>query len=320
MSLLVYKICQIKDTNCILDRISFHLPQGNIAALLGPSGSGKSSLLRVIAGLESSMSGYIWLDGQDHTYTPTQYRHMGFVFQNFALFPHMTVKENIMFGLYLRLTSSLEIKSQTNYLLEALRIKNICNQYPYQLSGGQKQRVALARTLIIQPQFLLLDEPFKALDNELRKSLSRWLKIYLKKKNITTILVTHDPYEALSLADEILVLFKGRLTQHEKPELLYDNPINDFVGSFLGPLVFYKINFQHKKVILRAYEFQIKTVSQSAYAVIQIKTIRYKRRFIELLFLFKQDNKTSLLFEIGSRAFKAIALKTINQYLYLKIR
>jgi sulfate transport system ATP-binding protein len=321
MSLLVYKLCQFRHSNYILDHVSFYLPKGNLATLLGPSGSGKSTLLRVIAGLDSLWNGFIWIDGQDHTSTPIQYRRMGFVFQNFTLFSHMNVKENIVFGLDLRMTPSIEIKRRLDALVKALRIEDICNQYPYQLSGGQKQRVALARTLIIEPQILLLDEPFKALDNELRKSISRWLKLYLKKKKITTILVTHDPYEALYLGDEILVLAQGRLVQHAKPELLYDNPVNDFVGNFLGPLIFYNVNLKHKKVILRPYEFQLTTFPQGTYGTIQIRRIRYKRRFIELLFLFKKKtSQTSFLLEIGYGAFKAIPLKNRHQSLYLKIR
>ena len=166
MSLLIYKISKWIQNDYILDRISFYLPKGCLAALVGPSGSGKSTLLRVIAGLETDMSGSIWLNERESTHIPIQYRQMGFVFQNFALFQHMTVTENIAFGLKLRYLSPYEIHTRVTYLLEALRITDIALQYPHQLSGGQKQRVALARSLAVEPQFLLLDEPFKALDSE----------------------------------------------------------------------------------------------------------------------------------------------------------
>jgi sulfate/thiosulfate transport system ATP-binding protein len=238
MSILVYKLSKSLGENLkILDRVSLYVPQGSLAALLGPSGSGKSSLLRCIAGLDLSLNGSIWLNGRNVTNMAPQYRKMGFVFQNYALFKHMTVKENIEFGLKLRKLSSQNINSRVNYLLNTLRIKDIASQYPFQLSGGQKQRVALARSLAIEPEFLLLDEPFRALDGELRRFLSKWLKSYLRSNKITTLMVTHDQKEAISMADEIMILKDGRLVQQGKPQVLYDQPVNQFVGRFLGPLI-----------------------------------------------------------------------------------
>nr|YP_009258473.1 putative transport protein [Netrium digitus]ANI25473.1 putative transport protein [Netrium digitus] len=236
-SILVYKISKLINNVPILDRVSLYVPKASLSILLGPSGSGKSSLLRMIAGLDTPTNGSIWLNGRDATHIPVQYRRMGFVFQNYALFNHMTVKENIFFGLRLRTLGWQQIESRINYLLDSLRIKDIASQYPSQLSGGQKQRVALARSLAIQPEFLLLDEPFGALDGELRRHLNKWFKHYLKSNKITTIMVTHDQKEAVSMADEILILREGRLAQQAEPRILYDQPIDRFVGKFLGPLI-----------------------------------------------------------------------------------
>ena len=237
MSLLVSKLSKIYNQKLILDRINCYVSKGCLAVLVGPSGSGKSSLLRVIAGLDKPSYGNVWLNGKEVTNFETQYRNMGFVFQNFALFKHMNVRENIGFGLKLRKLSSQQIRSRIDFCLENLRIKDISLQYPSQLSGGQKQRVALARSLAIQPNFLLLDEPFGALDGELRRYLSKWLKNYVKINEITTIMVTHDQKEAISMADEILILKDGHLVQQGEPRAVYDRPINQFVANFLGALI-----------------------------------------------------------------------------------
>jgi len=240
MSILVYKLSKslsTEDATSILNRVSLYVPQGALAVLLGPSGSGKSTLLRCIAGLDIFSSGSIWLNGRNVTTISPQYRKMGFVFQNYALFKHMTVRQNIEFGLRLRKLSSQNISNKVNYLLNILRIKDIASQYPFQLSGGQKQRVALARSLAIEPDFLLLDEPFRALDGELRRFLSKWLKSYLRTNKITTLMVTHDQKEAISMADEIMILKDGYLVQQGKPQILYDQPVNQFVGKFLGNVI-----------------------------------------------------------------------------------
>jgi sulfate transport system ATP-binding protein len=254
MSILVYKLSKsLGEDLKILDRVSLYVPKGSLAALLGPSGSGKSSLLRCIAGLDLSLNGSVWLNGRNVTNVAPQYRKMGFVFQNYALFKHMTVQENIEFGLKLRRLSSQNITSKVNYLLNTLRIKDIASQYPFQLSGGQKQRVALARSLAIEPEFLLLDEPFRALDGELRRFLSKWLKSYIRSNKITTLMVTHDQKEAISMADEIMVLKDGRLVQQGRPQVLYDQPMNQFVGRFLGSFIQTPhITFSNKKDITYA--------------------------------------------------------------------
>ena len=237
MSILVYKVSKLLGGHLALDRVNFYVPTGSLVTLLGPSGSGKSTLLRVITGLDIPISGSIWFHNKNVTYDPVQFRKIGFVFQNSALFNHMNVQENICFGLKLRKLSDQQISAKVNYLLDSLRIKEILFQYPSQLSGGQKQRVALARSLVVHPEFLLLDEPFGALDGELRRHLTKWLKQYLRINQITTIMVTHDQKEALSIADQILILTQGRLVQQGEPQILYDQPIDQFVATFLGSVI-----------------------------------------------------------------------------------
>lgn len=319
MSILVYKISKFIQEKCILDRISFYLPKGTLAALLGPSGSGKSTLLRVISGLEEVVGGSIWLDGRDCTHLPIQYRRMGFVFQNFALFSHMTVTENISFGLKLRYVSQDEIYNRVDSLLTALRIKDIALQYPHQLSGGQKQRVALARTLVIEPQFLLLDEPFKALDSELRTYLSRWLRLFLQEKKITALMVTHDQTEAFAIADEILVLREGRLVQQSKPDVLYDNPINSFIGKFTGPVIVDESRIWPSAVLLRSYELQLAHQEDDQSFLAKIENVLYKRHYVELDIWIPQKCRRFQL-QLGYVAFQELQIRTLDEPLCLRLR
>jgi sulfate transport system ATP-binding protein len=317
VSLLIYKISKWIQNDYILDRISFYLPKGCLAALIGPSGSGKSTLLRVIAGLETDMSGSIWLNERESTHIPIQYRQMGFVFQNFALFQHMTVTENIAFGLKLRYLSPYEIHARVTYLLEALRITDIALQYPHQLSGGQKQRVALARSLAVEPQFLLLDEPFKALDSELRTSLGRWLKVHLAEKEITTLMVTHDQTEALSIADEVLILNQGRLIQQAKPDFIYDNPINDLIGEFVGPLLPKSVRLW-SVVTLRSYELKLSRIKLNDSHLVKIQRIVYKRHVVEL-YLWLISNRSEFMMELGYKSYAKLSIKNNSEFLYLSL-
>jgi sulfate/thiosulfate transport system ATP-binding protein len=348
VSLLVYKISKLTQNNCILDRVSLHLPKGYLGALLGPSGSGKSSLLRVIAGLDRPNNGSVWLNGKNVTNIAPQYRNMSFVFQNFALFKHMNVKENISFGLSLRNVSKDLIKNRVIYLLDALRISDIALQYPNQLSGGQKQRVALARSLAIQPEFLLLDEPFKALDNELRRYLSKWLTNFVKTKAITTIMVTHDQHEAVSMADEILVFKEGRLVQQGDPQNIYDWPINKFVGTFFGPqievpqnILYNNSSWQSKFVLnnppsfwisklanlqndrsimcIRPYEVHLQTESSTEDFIVKIETILYKINFVEIYLLMPFLSKVFTI-QLGYPAFNNLNIKSLQQRLFLTFR
>ncbi|MFJ2667243.1 sulfate/molybdate ABC transporter ATP-binding protein [Nocardia fluminea] len=217
-----------------LDDVSIDIPAGQLTALLGPSGSGKSTLLRSIAGLESLDSGVVVIAGNDVTRVAPQMRDIGFVFQHYAAFKHMTVRDNVAFGLTIRKRPKKEIDKRVDELLGIVGLDGFQHRYPAQLSGGQRQRMALARALAVDPQVLLLDEPFGALDAKVRTDLRQWLRRLHDEVHVTTVLVTHDQEEALDVADRIAVMNKGRIEQVGSPEEVYDRPANEFVMSFLG--------------------------------------------------------------------------------------
>jgi sulfate transport system ATP-binding protein len=217
-----------------LDDVTLDIPAGTLTALLGPSGSGKSTLLRSIAGLEQLDGGRIVIGGRDVTGVSPQKRGIGFVFQHYAAFKHMTVRDNVAFGLTIRKRPKAEIARKVDDLLEIVGLDGFQHRYPAQLSGGQRQRMALARALAVDPEVLLLDEPFGALDAKVRADLRQWLRRLHDEVHVTTVLVTHDQEEALDVADRIAVLNKGRIEQVGDPVTLYDRPANDFVMSFLG--------------------------------------------------------------------------------------
>jgi sulfate transport system ATP-binding protein len=219
-----------------LDDVSVEVEAGSLTALLGPSGSGKSTLLRVIAGLEWPDAGRVWLEGRDVTGVPTQDRGVGFVFQHYAAFKHMTVAENVAFGLRIRRRSRAEIKRRVAELLELVQLSRLGSRYPAQLSGGQRQRMGLARALAVDPKVLLLDEPFGALDARVRKELRGWLRRLHDETHTTTVIVTHDQEEAMDVADRVVVMNGGRIEQIAPPRELYDQPANEFVMSFVGPV------------------------------------------------------------------------------------
>jgi sulfate/thiosulfate transport system ATP-binding protein len=216
--------------------VSVDIPGGGLTALLGPSGGGKSTLLRIIAGLEQPDSGTIEIAGQDATHVSPQQRGVGFVFQHYAAFKHMTVFGNVAFGLEIRKRPKAEIKTRVNELLELVHLEQFAHRYPAQLSGGQRQRMALARALAVEPKVLLLDEPFGALDAQVRKELRTWLRRLHNEVHVTTVFVTHDQEEAMEVADSIVVMAQGKVEQVGSPDDLYDAPANDFVMSFLGPV------------------------------------------------------------------------------------
>ncbi|MBI3215653.1 MAG: TOBE-like domain-containing protein [Mycobacterium sp.] len=217
-----------------LDNVDFVVPKGSLTALLGPSGSGKSTLLRAIAGLDEPDTGSISINGRDVTRVPPQKRGIGFVFQHYAAFKHLTVRDNVAFGLKIRKRPKDEIKDKVDNLLEVVGLAGFQTRYPNQLSGGQRQRMALARALAVDPEVLLLDEPFGALDAKVREDLRAWLRRLHDEVHVTTVLVTHDQAEALDVADRIAVLNKGRVEQVGSPTEVYDQPANAFVMSFLG--------------------------------------------------------------------------------------
>ncbi len=238
MSIRVENITKRFGDFTALGGISLDFPQGQLTALLGPSGCGKTTLLRIIAGLEQADSGTILLEGQDATEKHVRERRVGFVFQHYALFRHMSVFENVAFGLRVkprsRRPAEAEIRGKAMALLEMVQLARLAGRYPAQLSGGQRQRVALARALAVEPQVLLLDEPFGALDAKVRKELRRWLRQLHDELHITSIFVTHDQDEALELADRIVVMNEGRIEQIGSPQAVYDHPATPFVHSFLG--------------------------------------------------------------------------------------
>jgi sulfate/thiosulfate transport system ATP-binding protein len=238
MSIVLKRVSKIFGEFTAVKNIQLEIPTGDFVALLGPSGSGKTTLLRLIAGLEAPNSGNILFNGQDFTGKSVKERQVGFVFQHYALFKHMTIFENIAFGLKVRprklRPSKAEIKAKIEELLQLVQLEGLGERYPSQLSGGQRQRVALARALAVEPEVLLLDEPFGALDAKVRQELRIWLRELHQKLNITTVFVTHDQEEAMEMADTVVVMNNGRIEQTGSPENVYENPVNPFVYSFLG--------------------------------------------------------------------------------------
>jgi sulfate transport system ATP-binding protein len=219
-----------------LDDVSLEIPDGSLTSLLGPSGSGKSTLLRIIAGLEAPDSGTVVIHGADATRVPPQRRGIGFVFQHYAAFKHMTVRDNVAFGMKIRKQPSDRIDARVDELLGVVGLAGYQKRYPNQLSGGQRQRMALARALAVEPKVLLLDEPFGALDAKVRAELREWLRRLHDEVHVTTVLVTHDQEEAMAISDHIAVMDDGRIEQVGGPRELYDQPANRFVMGFLGPV------------------------------------------------------------------------------------
>jgi sulfate transport system ATP-binding protein len=219
-----------------LDNVSLAIASGSLTALLGPSGSGKSTLLRVIAGLEKPEAGEVLINGETVTAVPPQSRGVGMVFQHYAAFKHMTVWENVAFGMKVRRRPRAEIRERVGDLLRLVGLEGLGERYPAQLSGGQRQRMGLARALAVEPAVLLLDEPFGALDARVRKELRAWLRRLHDETHVTTVIVTHDQEEAMDVADRIAVMNRGAIEQTGKPRDLYEHPANEFVMTFIGPV------------------------------------------------------------------------------------
>jgi sulfate/thiosulfate transport system ATP-binding protein len=236
MAIEVHSVSKSFGDFTALEDVSIGVADGALTALLGPSGSGKSTLLRIIAGLEHPDAGSVHISGRDMTRAPARSREVGFVFQHYAPFKHMTVAGNVAFGLTIRRRPKREIQQRVDELLALVRLDGLAGRYPSQLSGGQLQRMALARALAVAPNVLLLDEPFGALDVQVRAELRQWLRRLHDEIHVTTIFVTHDQEEAMEVAEQIVVMNHGRIEQVGTPQELYESPRNEFVMSFIGPV------------------------------------------------------------------------------------
>jgi len=238
MSIEIRQLCKRFGQTVVCDRIDLDVASGELVALLGPSGSGKTSLLRIVAGLEVPDSGSVHFHGEDATHADVRERGVGFVFQHYALFGHMTIFENVAFGLRVRAKAvrpdEAAIRARVMELLRLVQLDPLADRHPHQLSGGQRQRVALARALAVEPKVLLLDEPFGALDAKVRKELRRWLRRLHDEVHVTSVFVTHDQEEALEVADRVVVMNQGRIEQVGTPDEVYDRPATPFVLQFLG--------------------------------------------------------------------------------------
>jgi len=254
MSIEVRKVTRRFGAFAAVDNVDLHVDSGELVALLGPSGSGKTTLLRIIAGLEPTDSGSIHFDGADATDDSVRERRVGFVFQHYALFRHLTVFENIAFGLRVRprrdRPSEKDIRASVQRLLTLVQLDSLAQRYPSQLSGGQRQRVALARALAVEPRVLLLDEPFGALDAKVRKELRRWLRRLHDELHVTSLFVTHDQDEALELADRVVIMNHGRIEQVGSPDEVYANPASPFVLDFLGDVNVWHYQIQDGRVVV----------------------------------------------------------------------
>jgi sulfate transport system ATP-binding protein len=289
-----------------LDDVTVSLPTGQLTALLGPSGGGKSTLLRIIAGLERADTGTIEIEGVDATRTAPQKRNVGFVFQHYAVFKHMTVAKNVAFGLEIRRRPKDEVQARVDELLKLVHLSQFAHRLPSQLSGGQRQRMALARALAIQPKVLLLDEPFGALDAKVRKELREWLRRLHDEVHVTTVFVTHDQEEAMEVADEIVVINEGRIEQIGSPDQLYDEPANDFVMGFLGEVT------QLGNVRLRPHDIEIARTpdlaGSTAADILRLTRVGFEARLVvgtedgrEVSVITTQSHSRSLGLQEGER-------------------
>jgi sulfate/thiosulfate transport system ATP-binding protein len=250
MSIIIKDVSKKFGSYVALDKVSLEVPDGTLLALLGPSGSGKTTLLRIIAGLEVADSGTVAHDDEDITHDAARDRKVGFVFQHYALFRHMTVAENIGYGLKVRKRPKTQIRDRVDELLKLIRLDGLQTRYPSQLSGGQRQRVALARALAAEPKVLLLDEPFGALDARVRHELRQWLRKLHREIHVTSIFVTHDQEEAFEVADHVVVMNQARIEQIGTPDEVYENPATPFVYQFLGKADTFKGKIQEGRLKL----------------------------------------------------------------------
>jgi sulfate transport system ATP-binding protein len=267
MSIAVENVTRRFGEFVAVDDVSLDVPPGSLTALLGPSGSGKSTLLRMIAGLDMPDSGRVLIAGEDRTSQPARKRDVGFVFQHYAAFKHMTVRDNVGFALSIRKAPKERIRERVDELLQLVHLEAYGERYPSQLSGGQRQRMALARALAVEPKVLLLDEPFGALDATVRKELREWLRRLHDEVHVTTIFVTHDQEEAMEVAEQIVVMNEGKVEQVGSPRELYDSPANQFVMKFVGPVT------QLGETDVRPHDLDILVLPNEGAEEMQVKRI-----------------------------------------------
>ncbi len=324
MGILVENVYKSFGSFQALNNINLEIKDGTIVALLGPSGSGKSTLLRAIAGLDNPDTGKIIINGRDSTHIDVKKRNIGFVFQHYALFKHLTIRQNIAFGLEIRKIAPNIIKEKVNELLELIQLSGLGNRYPSQLSGGQRQRVALARALAVQPGVLLLDEPFGALDTKVRKELRTWLRDLHDRVHVTSVFVTHDQEEAMEVADEIVVMSQGKIEQIGTPADIYDHPATPFVMSFIGEVNVLPSNSPWFKnypdkltsdVFIRPHEFDIQTELNGSNTKAQIKRITHLGWEVQIE-LILPDNLT-VFAHVSKEKFTRLNLKT-EQFVFIK--
>jgi sulfate/thiosulfate transport system ATP-binding protein len=300
-----------------VDRVSLEIGSGSLVALLGPSGSGKSTLLRLISGLETPDSGRIWLTGTNATHQSVQERNIGFVFQHYALFKHLTVRKNIAFGLEIRKAPPEKVNQKVDELLELVQLTGLGERYPSQLSGGQRQRVALARALAVEPKVLLLDEPFGALDARVRKDLRAWLRRLHDEVHVTTVFVTHDQEEAMEVSDQIVVMNKGRVEQVGTPAEIYDHPATAFVMSFIGPVnvlpsnsdIFQGNGFEttNPEMFLRPQDISIETESNTSTVAAKVNRLIHLGSEIQAELIL--DDGQMIMAHLTRERFKELGLE-----------
>jgi sulfate transport system ATP-binding protein len=327
MGILVENVSKHFGSFQAVEDVNLEIKSGSLVALLGPSGSGKSTLLRLIAGLEPPDTGKIWITGKDATYQSVQERQIGFVFQHYALFKHLTIRDNIGFGMAIRKASKEITRKRVEELLDLVQLSGLGDRYPSQLSGGQRQRVALARALAVEPKVLLLDEPFGALDAKVRKELRDWLRRLHHEVNVTTVFVTHDQEEAMEVADEIVVMNKGRVEQIGTPAQIYDFPATAFVMSFIGPVnilsstagIFARQTLEQPspQIYLRPHDVLIQTDNEADFAPAKINRIVYLGWEIQLELIV--DDREIVTAYLDRDRFKELNVKT-NQRVYVKPR
>lgn len=276
----------------VLDNINIDIEKGEFVSLLGPSGCGKTTLLRIISGLESKNSGEIYVDGKEISKVSPAKRNIGIVFQNYVLFPNLTVYENIAYGLVNKKVKKEEIEKKVNNILDKIDLKHIKHKYQKQLSGGQQQRVALARAVVLSPKILLLDEPLSALDAKVRETLRKEIKALQKDLGITTIMVTHDQEEALTMSDKIVVINEGEIMQIGAPEEVYKNPANNFTADFIGAINIVEVN--NKIKIVRPEDILISDKKLEDYKKCVVKDLEFRGAFYRLTIKTEADEEITV--------------------------